>query len=180
MIRIEQVIRQIKERVDMSVVNTVLDLGCGSFATRGDGFPEHDILYTIFDGCEITGIDIFEPDIIWRKENGPKGEYLCMDILDFDLKEDYDVIICHHTLEHLSQEDHDTIFDRIEKTNYKYSILGGPIGESNNDTYIGLTKNVHQKHLIGLNPLTYENYGYDVYILKEQICDDAFLAIKEK
>jgi len=170
----------LKEKLDLNSITTVLDLGCGSFVSHPMHFPENDLLYSVFNSKDIKGIDIFEADVLWRRKNGPPGDYICMNILDYDIKDDFDVIICHHTLEHITQEEHDIIFNRIENMNYKYAILGGPVGKSNNDLCITKTNNKYQKHLINLDPSLYEKHGYDIYIFSELNCDDAFLAIKEK
>lgn len=172
--RIHEIINTIKNRIDLNNISSVLDLGCGAFISREKIYPYHDML-SIFNDKIIKCIDIFEDNILWRQKHGPIGDYECMNILDYKFKEKYDVIICHHVLEHLKQEEHDIIFEKIDNSDCKYIILGGPIGESDNDSWVLKTKNSYEKHLIGLNPLFYENKGYEI-----NLYDNAFLAIKEK
>jgi trans-aconitate methyltransferase len=132
---IKQVIKTLKDKISSSNITTVLDLGSSSFDGQPiDNFHNYDILFNVFNGKAITGIDIFEKDVDWRKNNGPEGEYLCMNILDFKPEKKYDVVLCHHMLEHLTQEAHDIVFELIENSFSKYAIIGGPIGESGNDS----------------------------------------------
>jgi len=170
-----QVIEILNNRIDFNKINTVLDLGCGSFYNKSfDLFPERDVL-SVFTGKNITAYDIFEKDIEWRKEYGPLGNYSCMDILDVDIKERHDVIICHHVLEHLTQKDHDEMFKRIDSANCKYIILGGPVGYSDNSVFVKIKENKYEEHKIGLDPEFYNNNGYEIYNF-----GPSFLAIKEK
>lgn len=175
MLPILNVIKTLKEQIDLAAVSTILDLGCGSFHGHKDElYKERDILTTVFSGKDITGIDIFEEDIVWRNKYGPPGKYILKNIMDFDITCAYDVIICHHTLEHLTQEEHDTILNRMEEASYKYLILGGPVGYSPNTAFEVSTGNIHQRHQIGLQPVFYKDRGYKIFIF-----DSAFLAIKE-
>ena len=170
-----QVISILKDKLNLDKIQTVLDLGCGSFYKKSlNRVKERDILSTVFNKKQITGIDIFEEDIKWRKLHGPNGNYICMNILDFEIKEHYDVIICHHVLEHLTQEEHDVLFNRIEKAECNYIILGGPVGYSDNSSFVELKGNMHEEHKIGLHPDFYLENGYNIFNH-----GTSFLAIKE-
>lgn len=64
-----QVINTLKLKINLKYVKSILDLGCGSFYNRPQALvKEHDILSTVFKNKEITGIDIFDKDISWRKK----------------------------------------------------------------------------------------------------------------
>lgn len=176
MLPILNVIKTLKEELNLANINTILDLGCGSFYGHQEGlYRKRDILTTMFTGKDITGLDIFDQDIAWRKEYGPPGDYRVMNILDFSIDTHYDIIICHHTLEHLTKAEHDTIFNRIESASYKYAILGGPIGYSPNKEFEICTGNAAQEHNMELQPSFYEDVGYKIFTF-----DNVFLAIKEK
>ncbi len=55
---------------------TVLDVGCSMLQ---DGNPKsEDMLFSVFEGTEITAIDAFPDCVEWRKRNGPPGNYLVM------------------------------------------------------------------------------------------------------
>jgi trans-aconitate methyltransferase len=166
----------LRRELDLSDVKTVLDLGCGSFYNSPYDYKTTDILLNIFGDKEITGIDIYKPNIEWRTAYGPKGNYILMDIIDFDFKEKFDVVICHAVLEHLTQEQHDTILNRIEDNFTKYAILGGPINYSDNSHHVNETGNPYEEHLISLNPDIYEGMGYRIF----KIPPDNFVAIKER
>lgn len=127
----------------------------------------------MFGNKKIRGIDIFKPNIDWRKEFGPPGVYECIDILDFDFAEKYDVVLCHHVLEHLSQEEHDVVFEKIESSFTKYSIIDGPVGYHDNTGHVKNTGNIYEEHKIGLDPAIYAQRGYKIFTV-----DKIFLAIK--
>lgn len=182
MLPILKAIDILKQNIDPNI-ETVLDLGCGSFYNKPfDLFKDRDILFAVFNDKQITGVEIFEKDISWRKEYGPAGNYICMNILDFDIKEYYDVIICHHVLEHLTQKEHDIMFERIDNSDCRYIILGGPVGYSDNSVFVEIKGNEYEEHKIGLDPDFYKNNGYDIFLFVENnsMCDPSFLAIKEK
>jgi len=174
MLPILQVIETLKKEIDPNV-EKILDLGCGSFYNKSiDLFKKRDILFTVFNNKTITALDAFEKDINWRKEHGPKGNYICMNILDYNIEDYYDVVICHHVLEHLSQQEHDIMFDRIDNAKCRYIILGGPIGLSDNSTVQEMKDNIYEEHKIGLDPKFYSDCGYTIF--SHGI---SFLAIKE-
>ena len=63
-----QVVNTLKLKINLKYVKSVLDLGCGSFYNKPLSLvKERDILSTVFKDKEITGIDIFDKDILWRK-----------------------------------------------------------------------------------------------------------------
>lgn len=165
----------LKRELDLDSIRTVLDLGCGSFYNSPYDYKTTDILLNIFGGKEITGIDIYEPNIVWRNTYGPKGTYILMDILDFDFKNKYDVVICHHVLEHLTLHQHDTILFHIENAFTKYAILGGPIGYFDNFHHVSETGNPYEEHKIGLDPIDYLIMGYKIFEVTP-----VFVAIKER
>jgi len=169
------VIGILKKELDLSSVFTVLDLGCGSFQNTSWDYKELDILLNMFAGKDITGVDIYAPNIQWRNKYGPPGNYICADIMDFDFSEKHDIVICHHVLEHLTIEEHDYILNKIESNFKKYSILGGPVGYHDNTYHVNQTGNPNEKHQIGLDPLVYEKLGYKMFYV-----EPVFIAIKKR
>jgi SAM-dependent methyltransferase len=166
----------LRRELDIDSIHTILELGCGSFYNSPYDYKTTDILLNIFGGKEIIGIDIYEPNITWRNTYGPQGTYMLMDILDFDFKDKFDVVICHAVLEHLTLEQHDIVLRHIEDTFTKYAILGGPIGYYDNSHHVNETGNPYEEHLIGLDPNVYESIGYKIF----KIPPDNFVAIKER
>lgn len=98
-----------------------------------------------------------------------------MNILDFKIIKYYDVIMCHHVLEHLTQKEHDVMLERIDNADCKYIILGGPVGYSDNSVFVELKGNKYEEHKIGLSYKLYEKNGYIIFLH-----GPSFLAIKEK
>jgi SAM-dependent methyltransferase len=170
-----EVMEILRRGMDLSSVRTVLDLGCGSFLNSAFDYRVQDILLNMFGDKEIKGLDIFKPNVDWRNEFGPKGVYEQADITKYDFNEKYDVVICHHVLEHLTQEEHDAVMENIEKTFTKYAVLGGPVGYHDNTYHVKKTGNSYEEHKIGLNPDVYKKLGYEVFLV-----DKIFIAIKKK
>ena len=164
----------LRSELDMDSIDTVLDLGCGSFYNSPYDYETTDILLNIFGGKDIHAIDIYKPNIDWRKQYGPPGTYEQLDVMDFEFSKKYDLIICHHVLEHLTQEDHDKLLANIEKSFNKYSILGGPVGYHDNIIHENITGNPNEKHIIGLDPKVYEQLGYKMFYVSP-----VFVAIKK-
>lgn len=165
----------VRREVDLSSVNTVLDLGCGSFYKHPLKYEEHDLLYNLFRDKDITGVDMFEPNIAWRNEHGPQGTYLLADMVTFDYSRKFDLILCHHSLEHLSIFDCNKVLEGIEQGFVKYAIIGGPIGYHDNSAHMSATGNPHEVHRIGLHPFFFEKLGYMVFPIYP-----AFVAIKKR
>lgn len=165
-----EVMTILKEEIDFNSVDTVLDLGCGSFFNSNFDYKVQDIPSNMFRNKKITGIDIFKTNIDWRKKYGPPGIYECINILDFNFSEKYDIVFCHHVLEHFSQEEHDIVLEKIESSFTKYSILGGPVGYHDNTHHINQTGNIYEEHKIGLNPDVYAQLDYKIFLaIKEYI-----------
>ncbi|MFA5366483.1 MAG: class I SAM-dependent methyltransferase [Dehalococcoidia bacterium] len=169
------VMKILRRGMNLSQVRTVLDLGCGSFLDSKFDYKVQDILLNIFGDKEIKGLDIFKPNIDWRNEFGPKGVYEQVDITKYDFNEKYDVVICHHVLEHLTQEEHDKVLENIEKTFTKYAVLGGPVGYHDNTFHVRKSGNSNEEHKIGLNPEVYKKLGYEIFLIGK-----VFVAIKKK
>jgi SAM-dependent methyltransferase len=169
------VMKILRQGMNLSQVSTVLDLGCGSFLNSAFDYKVQDILLNIFGDKEIKGLDIFKPNIDWRNKFGPKGIYEQADITKYDFNEKYDVVICHHVLEHLTQEEHDVVLENIEKTFTKYAVLGGPVGYHDNSLHVRKSGNPNEEHKIGLNPDVYKKLGYEIFLVGK-----IFVAIKKK
>ena len=150
------IIKILKE--ELEPVGSVLDLGCGSFYNSPYDYKEWDILRNVFSGCKITGLDIYDKNIEWRREYGPEGVYVQMDILNYLFDKEYDLVICHHVLEHLTRTEHDYILKRIKDVAKKYIVIGGPVGFSDNAHHVEETGNPYEEHKIGLNPEDYPEF----------------------
>lgn len=108
------IIPLIKNNLSSEVIS-ILDIGCGKLWDGNS--EEEDILLSLFKErkYEITGVDIFKDCIDWRKENGPKGEYIQLDMRNIDaLNRKYDLIIAHHVLEHLTKDESLLLLKNIE------------------------------------------------------------------
>jgi 2-polyprenyl-3-methyl-5-hydroxy-6-metoxy-1,4-benzoquinol methylase len=95
----------IKKEVRKDVV-TVLDVGCGMLYDNNPA--SEDILLSCFDKkpYQVTGLDISEEAIAWRKKGHPKGEYFVMDACNLNsLTQRFDLVIAHHVIEHVTKEE---------------------------------------------------------------------------
>ncbi|MEI6479408.1 MAG: class I SAM-dependent methyltransferase [bacterium] len=156
----------IKEAVRGDIVS-VLDVGCGRIWDGND--KNEDILFSIFDkpNFKITGIDVFPECIEWRRQNGPSGEYLVMDARNIDtLSNSFDLVICHHVLEHFSKDESEKLLVELEKKAAKQVIVGTPIGFTNTEYAVEIHGNEHERHLCGWEPDEFRNRGYAVTVIK--------------
>jgi SAM-dependent methyltransferase len=146
-----------------SDIATVLDIGCGKL---WDGNPpSEDYLLTIFSSPKfcVTGIDIFPDCIDWRKENGPPGEYICMDALEAcNLGRRFDLVICHHVIEHFDKETSRRLVANIESLATKQIIIDAPVGFTNTDYAVKLHGNEYERHKCGWTPDEFMAEGYSV------------------
>ncbi|MFQ5909719.1 MAG: class I SAM-dependent methyltransferase [Thermoplasmata archaeon] len=71
--------------------NSLLDAGCGH------GW--HD--YFLKKDFEIAGVDLNEPILEIARKRNPEVEYVLGDMRDFDLNEEFDVVLSFDALEHL-------------------------------------------------------------------------------
>jgi len=157
-------------------ITTVLDIGCGKLWDNNP--PSEDYLLSVFSSRDfkVTGIDIFQECIEWRRENGPHGKYFLMDALDAHSKLDrFDLVICHHVLEHFDKDTSRKLIEDIESLAIKQVIIGAPIGFTNTDYAVGLHGNEYERHKCGWTPDDFVDMGYSIVY----IYAGAFLVEKE-
>ena len=172
-VRNSDIIPYIKKSLRDDIV-TVLDVGCGKL-WEGNSKSE-DILFSLFADLryKITGIDIFEECISWRKENGPPGVYLTMDAKKLrDLSGKFDLVIAHHILEHMNKEESQNLLEEMERKALKQVIIGAPIGFTNTEYAVTSHRNPYERHFCAWFPEEFERRGYQVYKIK-----NVFLAFK--
>lgn len=163
----------IKKLIPTNAVS-ILDVGCGKL-WEGNKEKE-DILLSISKNknYNITGIDIFPECIEWRKNSDPNGTYIQMDVRDVkQLNKKYDVIICHHVIEHLTKGEGRKLIQDIESMNPKLIIFGTPIGFRNTEYATELHDNEFELHKCGWVQNDFIQLGYKVFSYKE-----AFLSHK--
>jgi len=166
------VIPLIKRRIPKGS-RTVLDLGCGML--QDGNTKKEDILLSLFDGYEITGIDVFPKCVDWRRENGPNGMYLNMDFRNVEqLEKTFDVIVSNHSIEHISKKDGERLLDKLENMCTGVLLVCSPIGWVETDYNVKLHNNPYEKHQCYWMPEDFEKKGYEVIKIK-----NAFLATKK-
>jgi SAM-dependent methyltransferase len=142
-------------------VRTVLDIGCGKL---WDGNPpSEDYLLSIFNSPQflVTGLDIFPDCVTWRKENGPPGEYLCLDARQAPtLGRHFDLVIAHHVIEHFDKETGPQLLDDWEGMATKQVIIGTPVGLTDTAYAVELHGNEAERHKSGWLPEEFTARGY--------------------
>ncbi len=172
-VRNSDIIPFIRKALRSDVV-TVLDVGCGRLWE--ENLEKEDILFSVFSDSrfKITGIDIFEECIAWRKKHGPNGEYIVMDAKNLDkLPGQFDVVIAHRILENFPKDEGISLLDLIEKKALKQIVIGTPIGFTNTEYAVKLHNNENERHLCAWYPEEFEKREYDVFKIK-----NALLAVK--
>lgn len=91
----------------------VLDVGCGS------GIP---VARTLSKAYEVTGIDISKEQIRLARRNVRKGDFICIDVLEYDPPADsYSAIVSFYTLFHIPKEKH----EKVVKLYYDWLVPSG-------------------------------------------------------
>lgn len=148
---------------------SILDVGCGMM--HGDDPLTEDILHEVCRGgrYEVTGIDAFPECVRWRERIGPPGDYRVMDARDVrTLGRRFDVVICHHVIEHLSKDDGRRLLDALEGMYDRLLVVATPIGFVDTEYNVRLHRNELERHLCGWEPGEFRRMGYDVLEIKNQ------------
>lgn len=164
---------KIKRAIPQDAV-TVIDVGCG-MVHEGDS-KDDDILSSCFSNpkYKITGIDGFEPNIQWRKANHPTGDFVQMDVRKIDeLGKKFDVVICHHVIEHFEKDESIALVKKLESSANKLLVIGTPIGFVDTAYNVELHQNELEAHKCGWTPEEFKNLGYETFSKK-----NAFIAMK--
>lgn len=163
----------IKRHIPKDAIS-IIDVGCGKL---NDGNTEkEDILISCFNNprYSITGIDGFDKNIEWRRNHSLKGNYILMDVRDvLKLQKKYDVVICHHVIEHLVKDESIKLVKDLESITNKVLVIGTPVGFTDTHYAVDLHNNDLELHKCGWMPQEFLDMGYKT-ITKKQ----AFLAIK--
>lgn len=151
--------------------HSILDVGCGMLY---DGNPlSEDILHEVCRGrggrYEVTGIDAFPKCARWRDKNGPPGDYLVMDARDVrTLGRRFDVVICHHVIEHLPTDAGRRLLADLEGMFDRLLVVATPTGFVDTEYNVKLHRNELERHLCGWEPGKFRRRGYDVLEIKNQ------------
>lgn len=169
------VIPHIKQLITPDI-KSVLDLGCGNHDASfldSNLRAKEDILINLFpSGYDLTGIDLFEGAIEYRNNFGPHGTYILGDIRNFIKLTNgrhFDMILCHHVIEHLPKEDGAKLIADVESKALKLVVFGAPQGFIKSGSDI----NKYQEHLSGWTaedfPMYEVNYKEDVFLVSKRI-----------
>lgn len=159
---------------------SVLCIGCGhhnsSFFKNESMRKNHDILETCFSSFDITGIDIFPKAIEYRNTFGPKGTYISGDTRDIRslVTSKFDVVICHHVIEHLPKEDGWKLIEDCESLSKNIVIFGAPTGFVKSNS----KDNEYMEHLSGWTPKEFSGYNIDfnkkgIFLVSKRINNEA-------
>ena len=172
---------------DFTECESVLDIGVGGYKFLEEGhkmqwpWKEVDLLYKYFGEMDVYGIDAFDPHITWRNEHGPKGKYqqmLLQDILnvkDVFGKENFDIVMCHHVLEHVNYSEIQIATENMIKLADKKVVIGGPTVFHDNAIAVQIHHNKYEKHVSNLKTEYFEKLGFEIHRVK-----DVFVGILNK
>lgn len=77
---------------------------------------------------KLTGIEVWKPSYELAKQKGVFDKLILGNIIDYEFKEKYDVVLLLFTLEHLTKEDGMKVLDKIEKISKKKIFISIPCG----------------------------------------------------
>jgi len=121
---------------------TILDMGC-SVGLRMELLKKNQ--------TKLTGIEVWEPCHELAKQKGIFDELILGNIVDYEFKEKYDVVLLLFTLEHLTREDGIRVLDKIEKISKKKIFVSIPRGFVKQGAFKDASEklNPHQEHKSG-------------------------------
>lgn len=153
---------------------SILDVGCGMLHDGNP--PSEDILHELCRGAEyeVTGIDAFPGCVKWREQNGPPGRYAVMDARDVrTLGRRFDVVLCHHVIEHLPKADGRRLLSSLEGMYDRLLVVATPTGFVDTEYNVKLHGNELERHLSGWDIAEFRERGYYIRQIKNQ-----FIAFK--
>lgn len=138
-----------KLRKEIGKNNSVLDLGCG----RNSPLQYCRHRYSL-------GVDLSEGYLRESKIKGIHSEYMMADITKVYFEPgSFDVVLCAQVIEHITEEEVNKLFDKMEKWARHKIIVTTPNGFLSKEAY---DENEHQKHLSGWTIDELEEKGYIV------------------
>lgn len=137
---------------ELSDLDSVLDLGCGSNS------PLSRIRKTFYS----VGVDIFEPSIEESKKAKIHHEYKVGNVLDIDkyfVKKSFDVVVALDLIEHLEKEDGLLLINKMEMIAKKKIVILTPNGFTHQDAY---GNNPYQVHRSSWEKQEFKQHGFTV------------------
>ncbi len=146
---------------DLSSMQSVLDLGCGS----------HSMVPIIPSTINSTGVELFEASYRKAVESGRHDRYLRDDLtkVQFEPKS-FDAAVMLDVLEHLNKEDGSALLERMEKWAKRRVVIFTPNGFHHQECY---DDNPLMEHKSGWTVEDFRKRGYRVYGVR------GFKALKE-
>ena len=133
----ENLVKNFKLIIDKYEIKSIIDIPCGDFLWIKKIINEKKIKY--------HGIDIVE-ELIQENKNKYQNEYINFsvnDIVNFEAKDKYDLIIVRDLLIHLDNTDIKKILNNLKKTNVKYLAINNYEINKNKDVIIGQHRQVN-------------------------------------
>lgn len=108
--------------------NSILDIGCGdlNWISKTEFFNDDNIKY--------TGIDIVEFLINFHKKKFGSKNFICEDVINYEIKEKYSLIIIRDVIFHLTNDEIMKIFDNI-KDKFDYIAITSCRNNVNTDIF---------------------------------------------
>lgn len=113
----------------------MLDLGCG------DGTATYNL--DLPKNFKITGVEIFKPYLPLAKEKGIYAKILNKDVRKITTRDESDIVLAAHILEHLTKEEGRKFLKQVENLARKKIIIIVPIEDNPQEMY---DKNQYQEH----------------------------------
>lgn len=141
-----------------------LDLGCGAYAS--------DVARQVltFPWKLLVSVDGYEKDLVAGMEKESviaTREGRCVNIMEFEDKRTYDVVLCFDVLEHLYKDEGLALLEKIEKFATNRIVIMIPIEPDGYHRKNPDPDNVLQEHISHWRPHELEQLGYTVEILND-------------
>jgi len=153
-------VRKRKKLLDSVIISegTVLDIGCGGL--KNTAFEKFLVPRRF---TKITGIDTYQPSVDERRARyqfNDRYEFICKDIRDMDLSNEYDLVTMFHVIEHFTEKEVTEVLQYVKKIARKQVLVETPDQFEDGLAVVQAENNPYQEHKCLITQSFMAKYGF--------------------